>query len=75
MNGARFLGHVGESGSLEAGKRADIVLLNANPLVDIGATRQIDAVVLAGRLLRRGDLDDLLAQAARRVAQLSAPAP
>jgi imidazolonepropionase-like amidohydrolase len=74
VNGARFLGHVGESGSLEAGKRADIVLLNANPLVDIGATRQIDAVVLAGRLLRRGDLDDLLAQAARRVAQLSAPA-
>ncbi|MGE3667945.1 MAG: amidohydrolase family protein, partial [Steroidobacteraceae bacterium] len=71
VNGAKFLGHADDSGSLEAGKRADIVLLAVNPLVDIGATRGIEAVVLAGRVLRRGDLDALLARVAQRVAQQS----
>lgn len=71
VNGARFLGKADTSGSLEAGKRADIVLLAADPLADIGATRRIEAVILAGRVLRRSDLDELLSQVAQRVAQQS----
>jgi len=39
-------------GVIERGRRADLVLLEANPLEDIGATRQIAAVVAGGRLLR-----------------------
>jgi len=35
-------------GTLEPGKSADLVVLNANPLDDIKNTRKIDAVYIAG---------------------------
>ncbi|MHA6288953.1 amidohydrolase family protein [Maricaulis sp. CAU 1757] len=44
-----------DSGVIAPGKRADIVLLDANPLVDIGALTQIDSVYLAGARIRGGD--------------------
>jgi imidazolonepropionase-like amidohydrolase len=57
---ARFL-HVDDvSGSVAVGKRADLVLLDADPTKDIRHTQRIRAVVLAGRLLERSDLDALL---------------
>jgi imidazolonepropionase-like amidohydrolase len=62
---AAFLGMVEESGSVASGKRADLVLLDADPRRDVRNTRRIDAVVLDGRLLRRSALDKLLADAAR----------
>jgi imidazolonepropionase-like amidohydrolase len=62
---ARFLGIANISGSVSVGKRADLVLLDADPSKDIGNTRRIRAVVLDGRLLQRADLDALLEQAAR----------
>jgi imidazolonepropionase-like amidohydrolase len=58
---ARFLGRMADHGTVEPGKRADLVLLDANPLLDIANTRRIHAVVLDGRLLRRAELDSLLA--------------
>jgi len=61
---ARFLGLAGEIGSVEVGRRADLVLLDANPLQDIRNTRRIHAVLLGGRLLRRADLDEPLRAAA-----------
>jgi imidazolonepropionase-like amidohydrolase len=57
---AQFLGIAADTGSIAVGKRADLVLLDADPLRDIGNTRRIEAVVLHGRLLRRADLDALL---------------
>ena len=42
-------------GTLEPGKWADFVVLNANPLVDIKNTRQIDSVWIAGRQLGEGN--------------------
>jgi imidazolonepropionase-like amidohydrolase len=48
-------------GSIEPGKLADLVLLDANPLEDIRNTQKIRAVVADGRLYRRADLERLLA--------------
>ena len=38
-------------GSIEDGRIADLVLLNANPLTDIGNTRKIAGVIVAGKYL------------------------
>jgi imidazolonepropionase-like amidohydrolase len=62
---AKFLGIDARSGTVATGKRADLVLLDADPLRDVGNARRIEAVVLDGRLLRRNALDALLADAAR----------
>ncbi|HKF41824.1 MAG TPA: amidohydrolase family protein, partial [Thermoanaerobaculia bacterium] len=66
LNPASFLGAT-DWGAVEAGRRADLVLLDANPLEKIGNTRTIRAVVLDGRLLDRAALDDMLAQSKRPV--------
>ncbi len=58
-NAGQYLG-LSDTGTIAKGKRADLVLLDANPLVDIGNTRKIRSVVLAGRFMSRGDLDGLL---------------
>jgi imidazolonepropionase-like amidohydrolase len=56
-NPGRFL-HV-DAGTIEVGRQADLVLLDANPLDDIHNTRKIRAVVLDGKLLDRSHLDAL----------------
>ena len=61
-NAARFMGREQELGTVETGKLADLVLLNANPLKNIANTRRIDAVVFGGRLLARPVLDEMLAK-------------
>src|ERR1700676_902765 len=61
-NPAKFLGTASTSGSIEAGKIADLVLLRANPLDDIHNTRKIDAVIAHGRVFDRAALDRLLAE-------------
>jgi len=60
LNPARFLGLEASQGTVQKGRFADLVLLNANPLDDIQNTRQIEAVILKGRLLNRHALDNLL---------------
>jgi imidazolonepropionase-like amidohydrolase len=59
---AEFLNVLGTTGTVEVGKDADIVILDANPLVDIRNTQQISAVVLRGKLLRKADLQSLSAK-------------
>lgn len=61
LNPARALGLADSLGTVEPGKLADLVLLEANPLADIANTRRIRVVVADGRLFRRDDLDRLLA--------------
>lgn len=61
-NPAQFMGRLSDMGTVEKGKVADLVLLDANPLDDIHNTRKIRAVVLAGRYFSRSDLDEMLKQ-------------
>jgi imidazolonepropionase-like amidohydrolase len=63
INPARYLGREATLGTIAAGKTADLVMLDGNPLQDIANVRRIRAVVTAGRFLDRAALDRLLAQA------------
>jgi len=57
-NGAQALGVAEEAGTVEAGKRADLVVLEADPLADIANTRRIKYVMLGGALYRPNDFLD-----------------
>ena len=63
-NPAEFLGRLDSVGTVEIGKTADLLLLEADPLADIRNTRKIAAVVVRGKLFTRSDLNGLLARAA-----------
>lgn len=60
-NPPRFFGRGDQTGTIEPGRAADLVLLDADPLADIRNTQRIHAVVLDGRYLGREALDALLA--------------
>jgi imidazolonepropionase-like amidohydrolase len=57
---AAFLGRDREIGTIAVGRRADLVLLDADPLADIAHVSRIHAVVLRGRMLDRGALARLV---------------
>ena len=60
INPARYFGWEQNMGTVEVGKAADLVLLDANPLEDIHNTTRIAAVFLRGRHLDRATLDQML---------------
>jgi imidazolonepropionase-like amidohydrolase len=68
LNPAKFLGRENELGTIEKGKLADMVLLDANPLDDIRNTQKIAGVVANGRYFSRADLDNMLAEVRRQAA-------
>jgi imidazolonepropionase-like amidohydrolase len=52
-SGASRVMKLEQQGTIQAGKRADLLVLNANPLTDIRNTRQIHSVWIGGRQLTR----------------------
>jgi imidazolonepropionase-like amidohydrolase len=61
-NPAKYLDRLKEFGTVEQGKIADLVLLEADPLKDIKNTQQIAAVVVSGKLLPKEALQKMLAE-------------
>jgi len=59
-NAAQCLGLLDSLGTIEVGKIADLVLLEANPLANISNTQKIGAVVLRGKLLPKASLTAML---------------
>jgi imidazolonepropionase-like amidohydrolase len=72
---AEYLGAGAEWGTIEPGKRADLVLLTADPLADIRNTMRIDAVSMGGRWLERAELDRMIALASQRLDGAPPPEP
>ena len=66
---ARFFDAGGEGGwgAIQPGRIADLILLDGDPLAEIGNTRKIAAVIVGGKFFSREDLDQLL-NAARAAA-------
>ncbi|MCH7744005.1 MAG: amidohydrolase family protein, partial [Proteobacteria bacterium] len=60
INPARYLGMDQDLGSIEPGKLADLVILNANPLDDIENSDDISHVVLNGRIYQAKDLKEVV---------------
>lgn len=75
LNPARFLHATDSLGTVAAGKMADVVLLDADPLADIANTTMIRAVVANGRYFDRAALDGLLADAQTKEQQAGSPTP
>jgi hypothetical protein len=70
LDAARFSGQERDFGSIEVGKVADMVLLEANPLADIRSTSRIAGLFFNARYLDRAALDSLLAFAEAQAAGL-----
>lgn len=61
INPARFLGREASQGTIEVGKRGDVVLLDADPTSDIRNTTRIAAVIVRGQLVNQSTLNRIIA--------------
>jgi imidazolonepropionase-like amidohydrolase len=59
-----YLGESRDAGTIEVGKRTDLILVDANPLENIAAASKIEGVLIRGRWVDREEID-------RRMAQIS----
>ncbi len=51
LNGAKYTGTLNERGSIEAGKLADLVLIDGDPTRDIAELRKVALVITQGKLI------------------------
>jgi imidazolonepropionase-like amidohydrolase len=66
-NVATFFGTQKETGTIEKGKRADLILLDADPLADIRNTTRRSGVMVRGRWLPQAEIERRLAEVATAV--------
>jgi imidazolonepropionase-like amidohydrolase len=64
-NGGSALHGRADFGTVEAGARADLILLRGDPSQDLAALRRLDTVIAAGRVHDRAALDAMLDEASR----------
>jgi imidazolonepropionase-like amidohydrolase len=74
VNPARAMHATDSLGTISIGKVADLVLLDADPTLDVANARRVRAVFVQGRYLDRPALDTLLARAARTLTANPLPA-
>lgn len=67
-NAHEFLGTIKDVGTIEKGKRADMVLLDANPLDDIANTTKQSGVMVKGKWFTQAELNKWLDEIAPRIA-------
>ncbi len=67
---AEWLGVAGDRGVVAVGKRADLLLLDADPVADVANTRKIAAVVVGGRFLSHSELDQEMEALDERYARM-----
>jgi len=66
LDAAQFLGRDATMGTVEAGKNADLVLLDANPIANVQNLDKVSGVMLKGRYYSRAALDKLLSDTAAK---------
>ncbi|MGN6210471.1 amidohydrolase family protein [Asticcacaulis sp.] len=65
VNSAKYLGELDQAGTIEVGKRADFILLGANPLVDIRNAADVRGVFTHGKWFSHDDLTMRLSRTAK----------
>jgi imidazolonepropionase-like amidohydrolase len=68
INAARYFGTASSTGSVASGRRADLILLDANPLENIDDSTKIAGVMINGKWMSRADLDKRLDEIAKETA-------
>ena len=63
---AKWLGIEDKIGTIETGKYADLILLDANPLNDISNTRKISGVFVNGQWIDKAKIETMLSDLAKR---------
>ena len=58
---ARYFGTTGTTGSIATGKEASVILVDANPLIDVGNASKVSGVAVRGRWLAKAEIDAKLA--------------
>ena len=66
VDGAKYIGMDHELGTIKAGKLADLVILDADPLVNIQDSDQVSHVMLNGRLYEAGTMNQVYPELIRR---------
>jgi imidazolonepropionase-like amidohydrolase len=67
-NAHEFFGTIDKVGTIQKGKRADLILLNANPMDDISATKDRAGVMLKGKWYTQTELNGWLDEIAPKIA-------